>query len=252
VLAQTFADFELIVIDDNSPDDTAALVARYSDPRLRYLRNEKNLGPEGNWNRCLAEARGMYFKLLPHDDVLMPECLARQVQVLECDQHEHLALVFCARTIVDQRARTLMTRAFPGAGEGILPARRVVRSCLRHGTNVIGEPGGVLCRRALTRAIGTFDARQPYLIDLDYWFRLLLKGDAYYLPQPLVAFRVSPGSWSVAIGRGQRTEFCGFIERVARNPQYAISGLDLAVGRFMAGVNNLLRRLLYRFVLIKQ
>src|SRR5262249_37649478 len=128
----------------------------------------------------------------------------------------------------------IMTRSFPGGREGVVPARRVVKSCLRSGTNVIGEPGAVLFRRALAQETGAFDAAQPYLIDLDYWFRLLLKGDAYYLPDPLVAFRVSAGSWSVAIGRGQRTEFCGFIERVARKPEHAITGLDLAAGRFMA------------------
>lgn len=66
VLAQTFTDFELVIIGDNSPDETRSVVARYSDPRIRYLKNQHNLGPEGNWNRCLQEARGRYFKLIPH------------------------------------------------------------------------------------------------------------------------------------------------------------------------------------------
>src|SRR5690242_10061173 len=113
VLAQTYRDFELLIIDDNSPDDTAHLVARYDDPRIRYLRNTSNLGPEGNWNRCLAEARGKYFKLLPHDDLLTPNCLERQVSVLEDDASERLAFVFCARRIIDSRGRWIGTRGYP-------------------------------------------------------------------------------------------------------------------------------------------
>ena len=65
VLAQTLSDFELVVIDDNSPDDSFAIASSYGDRRIRCLRNPRNLGPEGNWNRCLAEAKGRYVKLLP-------------------------------------------------------------------------------------------------------------------------------------------------------------------------------------------
>ena len=64
VLAQSMADFELVVLDDNSPDNTADVVAGFADGRIRYLRNPANLGPEGNWNRCLTEARGAYVKVL--------------------------------------------------------------------------------------------------------------------------------------------------------------------------------------------
>src|SRR6185436_1837830 len=68
VLNQTFRDFELIIVDDASLDETASIIGRYHDPRIRFFRNPHNLGPEGNWNRCLDEATGRYFKLLPQDD----------------------------------------------------------------------------------------------------------------------------------------------------------------------------------------
>src|SRR5512134_2699028 len=98
VLRQSFTDFELIISDDNSPDATVEIAAGYKDARIRLLRNPRNLGAEGNWNRCLAAARGRYFKLLPQDDVLVADCLERQVAVLEQDDERRLALVFCART----------------------------------------------------------------------------------------------------------------------------------------------------------
>lgn len=249
VLAQTFTDFELVIVDDRSPDGTAALVARYTDPRIRYLRNERNLGPEGNWNRCLDEARGTYFKLLPQDDILYPDTLARQVEVLERDTANELALVFGARHITDAAGRTLATRGCPGASEGRVDARWLIRRCVRYGTNLIGEPGSVLMRRDQALRGGPFDGSLGYVIDLDYWARLLAQGDAWYLEQPVSTFRVSGGSWSVAIGSKQGDEYKQFIERLAAQSQWGIRWYDALVGEVMAKINTVLRLVFYRFVL---
>jgi glycosyltransferase involved in cell wall biosynthesis len=252
VLAQTFADFELVIVDDDSPDETVALVERYRDPRLRLLRNARNLGAEGNWNRCLQLARGRYFKLLPQDDLLAPDCLERQVVALEAPRGAPLALVFCARTIIDADGRAIMTRRYPGHGGGVIAGRSVIRSCLRRGANLVGEPGGVLVPTALARQVGDFDASIGYVVDLDYWFRLLQHGDALYLPEALASFRVSGGSWSVAIGRRQSGQVRDFIAKVAANPAYGVSRIDVAAGKLMASLNSVLRLLVYRVVQLER
>ncbi|MGH9809969.1 MAG: glycosyltransferase family 2 protein, partial [Terriglobia bacterium] len=249
VLVQSFTRFELIIVDDDSPDETASIAASYNDPRIRLVRNTARLGAEGNWNRCLALATGKYFKLLPQDDILAPTCLEQQVAVLDDDASERLAFVFCARSIIDARAKQLMVRRYPGGDTGVVPANRLARRCVRYGTNLIGEPGGVLFRRAVAAAVGAFDASLPYLIDLDYWIRLLKMGDAYYLHQPLVSFRVSPGSWSVAIGAEQSREFRRFIDRIRKTTDFGIGPIDIAAGNVMARANNRLRMLIYRLVL---
>jgi glycosyltransferase involved in cell wall biosynthesis len=249
VLAQTFADFELLIVDDDSPDETARVVARYADPRIRLFRNERNIGAQGNWNRCLQLARGRYLKLLPQDDLLAADCLARQLAVLEDDRSQRLALVFCARAIIDGKGRTLMSRGYPSRRGGLIPSRSVILSCLRRGTNLIGEPGAVLFRTELARRVGGFDASIGYVVDLDYWFRLLLQGDAYYLPDTLASFRISRGSWSIAIGSRQSAEFRHFVAKVAANPVFGVSAVDAAAGKLMARLNTMLRLLLYRMVL---
>jgi glycosyltransferase involved in cell wall biosynthesis len=249
VLGQSFGDFELVVIDDSSPDETCGIIASYTDPRIRKLSNARNLGPEGNWNRCLEEARGTYIKLLPQDDVLAPDCLEREVAILERDTEGRLAFVFSARKIIDAQGRELLTRGLPGGKAGTVAARALVKSCLRHGTNVIGEPGGVLFRAVAAREVGSFDATDPYLIDLDYWFRLLLKGDANYIPEQLVAFRISLESWSVAIGARQRADFCHFVDRVAAQPEYRVNWLEAVISRVMAWVNSVSRLVIYSLVL---
>lgn len=249
VLAQTFDDFEIVIVDDASPDDTAVVVARYRDPRLRYLRNERNLGPEGNWNRCLVEACGVYFKLLPHDDLLAPRCLERQVAVLDADLEESIALVFCCRDVIDPAGKVLMGRGYPGGKEGRVRAADAVRACVRRGTNLIGEPGAVMLRRSLAERVGPFDAMYPYVIDIDYWFRLLEHGHAWYIPERLSAFRISAGQWSVALGARQSRDFRRWVARVSARAPLPLSMLDRLCGLVTPTMNNLGRLLYYRLFL---
>lgn len=245
VLAQSLADFELIVIDDGSPDDTRAIVERFVDPRLVYLRNERNLGPQGNWNRCLEVAKGEYFKLLPHDDLLHPRCLERQVAVLDTDRDERIALVFSARDVLGTDGRVLTRRGYPGGHEGTIDGSVVMRSCVRRGTNLIGEPGAVLFRKSLADKIGAFDATNPYVIDLDYWFRLLAHGSAHFCADSLASFRVTPQSWSVAIGKAQDHDFIDFVARAAVWMRPPLSTIDLLLTQVTARRNKWLRLLFY-------
>ncbi|MCW2313662.1 glycosyltransferase family 2 protein [Rhodoferax antarcticus] len=249
VLAQTLSDFELIVIDDGSTDSTSAIVAQFSDPRLRYLRNEHNLGPEGNWNRCLEQARGKYFKLLPHDDLLYPECLARQVEAFEADFDEHIALAFSARNVIGPRGKVLTRRGYPGALDGRIASNDILRVCVRRGTNLIGEPGAVLMRKSLADRVGNFDGTNPYVIDLDYWFRLLAHGAAWYNSEPLAAFRVSSQQWSVVIGAGQSNDFRNFLIRTEATKPLPLHAVDRFVGLFTPTLNNFARLLFYRLYL---
>lgn len=246
-LLQTLNDFELIIIDDNSTDGTENIVGNYKDPRIRFLRNDQNLGPEGNWNRCLTEARGKYLKLLPQDDILAPSCLELQVAVLEADSIEHIALVFCSRYIINPDGRVLMSRRYPIGHEGLIAGDAVMRTCVRRGTNLIGEPGAVLFRKSLADRVGKFDATNPYVIDLDYWFRLLAHGDAFFCADSLTSFRVSSRSWSVTIGRAQDRDFIDFVARTAGRMRSPLSAIDLLSLKVTARLNKWLRLLFYTF-----
>lgn len=248
VLTQDFADIEIIVTDDNSRDDTAAIVEAYTDSRVRLVRNPGNLGAEGNWNRALELARGDYVKLLPQDDLLLPRALAAQVAVLDADAEERIALVFGGREIIDTHGKLIVRRGLRGAASGRIGARTLAHACVRKGTNVIGEPGAVLFRRSLSRKIGGFDGQQGYVIDLDYWLRLLAHGDAWYMAEPVSAFRVSSGSWSVAIGTKQSRQYGDFLDRMRAARLVNPSGLDMARGKAAAWLNNVARLLFYKLI----
>lgn len=250
VFAQTFEDFELIVVDDNSSDATPDFISTYNDQRLRFFRNTANLGPQGNWNRALSYARGKYFKLMPQDDLLAPTCLADQASELESDTTQRVALVFGARDIIDANGRMVMRRKPFRNVRREIDANDLILACVRAGTNLIGEPGNVLMRTELARRIGPFNGSYGYVIDLDYWFRALRHGNALYLPQRMSSFRISAGSWSVAIGARQQGEFLGFLDQCQRDPEFPqIGRIDRWRGATMAWINASLRGLVYRWLL---
>ena len=245
VLRQSFGDFELVIVDDGSTDETVAVARGFADPRIRIIVNPRNLGQRGNWDKALSEARGEFFKLLPQDDFLYPDCLRRQVGVFDDPANAAVALVSCARNIVDRRGRVLMKRAF-GKKAGRVGGRRAVRNCVRSGTNLIGEPGAVLMRTGLARKIGGFDDTDFYVLDLDYWSRALVDGDLYIVPETLAAFRVAPGSASVRVASSQSRDFRSFIARLKNDGRFGIRRGDIALGAAMSLSNMVLRRIVYR------
>src|SRR5471032_1502742 len=94
VLAQTFTDFELIICDDQSVDRTVEIASGYAqqDPRVRLVRNDRNLGDYGNRRQAAALARGSFLKYHDSDDVMYPHCLAAMVTPLMNELRASFAL----------------------------------------------------------------------------------------------------------------------------------------------------------------
>jgi glycosyltransferase involved in cell wall biosynthesis len=247
VLAQTFVNFELYIIDDASTDRTLDRVRRFSDPRLRIIRNETNIGQEGNFNRVLREARGEFVKLLPQDDVLHPDCLQKQVEVFDNPANSSVVLTCCSRNIIDANGRILTKRSFRNR-QGRIQGLQAVRESVRSGTNLIGEPGAVLIKSEILSRAGLFDASNFYVLDLDLWARILLTGDLFVIPKPLCSFRVAPGSASIRVASTQSRDFVAFVGRLDRSGRYDLSSLDRRLGAINALKNRMLRTVFYWFI----
>lgn len=102
ILSQTFTDFELIISDNASTDSTPEICEQYAniDSRIRYCRNEKNLGAAENFNKVFRLARAKYFKWIAYDDVCLPSFLEKCIEVL--DRNPDIALCYPKTVLIDE------------------------------------------------------------------------------------------------------------------------------------------------------
>lgn len=187
ILAQDFADMEILIADDGSKDDSPALIQRYADKdrRIRWWRNPVNLGLAGNFNCCLRAAQGDYIKYVLQDDLLLsPSAVRQMAQALDADPA--VTLAGSASHVIDDRGNRLEIRnSFRRSG--VIEGKAAIMHCLIRNGNCIGEPSVVMFRRA-TAARG-YDERYSQLVDADFWYHLLEQGRFAYVAEPLCAFR---------------------------------------------------------------
>jgi glycosyltransferase involved in cell wall biosynthesis len=195
ILCQSFADFELLIIDDGSTDGAPDVIGEYAarDSRIRFLVNAQGKGMVHNWNECLSEARGKYIKFVFADDLLVSQdALQQMMSALASD--DHLSLVSCARKVIDAQSRVIGLRA-PFRRDLTAEGTALISLCLARQDNLIGEPTAVMFRKA--DAVRGFQPGYRQIVDQEMWFHLLEKGRFAYIREPLASFRSHPGQQTV-------------------------------------------------------
>ncbi len=111
VLSQTFTDFELLVVNNASTDQTVSIIENFHDPRIRLINNPKNLGLIGNLNVGLRAARGKYVARLDHDDLALPTRFSEQYEFMEA--HQEIDVVGSWTECIDSAGKTLKVSRSP-------------------------------------------------------------------------------------------------------------------------------------------
>ena len=186
VLEQNYKNIELVVIDDQSKDNTVEIVESVKDPRVRLVKNEKNLGMTGNWNNCLAEARGDYIKLICADDVLYKDSIEKELGALLA--HPEVTLVMSDTALIDENGkRTGCFKRYPKSG--LLDGKKVAKRALIF-KSFFGAPCNTLFPRSSYEKAGGFDPKFPFILDFDMWIRMACLGKIFVIHEELNGFRV--------------------------------------------------------------
>jgi glycosyltransferase involved in cell wall biosynthesis len=175
VLASSFKDFELIIVDDCSKDHTVEIARRYtSDPRVQVHMNEKNLGDYPNRNRAASFARGKYLKYLDSDDVIYPHGLEVMVSSMEQFPQAVLGLIRSPRNDAPDPAQ-------------LSPAEVYIQHFLKEGFLDAG-PSGTIIQTAAFRELGGFTGKR-FVGDVELSLRLAARWPTVRLVQGLVWWR---------------------------------------------------------------
>ena len=198
MLDQTFSDWEMIVCDDASVDDTQAVVRSFKDDRIRYLHNQENVGLYANWNRCLKESRGEYVSIYHDHDTYLPTIVEKSVALLE--KYPSASFVHTASLVIDKQdnAIDVDVRSF----EEITPGAEIRRQLV----NSFSSPvlaASAMVRKVVYQQVGFFDYYNEYGLgcDREMWFRLAEIGDVAYVNTPEVFVRVRQKSQDTSVFR---------------------------------------------------
>ncbi len=247
VLQQTHQRIEVVVADQDSTDSSVKIVESFRDPRIRLLE-----GPSGvvdlhaNWSRGFEVASGEFVKLVCQDDLLLPDCLSVQLDLLT--QHPSAVLACGRRRIINDDNKVLIKARGLGhlakAGTQVIDGPALAHACTRAGANLLGEPVNVLVRRsALPQPL--FDPRWVYTIDIEFYLRCLQDKQAVVDNRVLCCFRVSPQQLSAALAKGQAQELHDFFLEMARRYPDDVSDADVRLGVARSQLLARARRILY-------
>lgn len=205
VLAQTFTDFEILIVDDQSSDNTVEIAKDYAQnhAQIKLVVNEKNLGLVGNWNRCVELAQGEWIKFVFQDDLIAPNCLEKMLSVVKSETK----FISCKRDFIfdidipqNQRNNYLNLPSLDKLfSEQILISPQEYRQTVlnhinRIYINFVGEPTTVMIHRSLFKRFGLFNPNLIQICDLEFWHRIGIHTGITFLPETLATFRIHKNS----------------------------------------------------------
>jgi glycosyltransferase involved in cell wall biosynthesis len=247
VVEQTYPRIEVVISDQASTDRSVEVIRSFTDSRIRLLpKPTERLDLHGNWTRVVEASTGNLVKLVCQDDLLNPDCLSVQAQLLS--DHPTAVLACGRRRIINEKDEVLIKSRGLGqlatSGTRLIDGSQLARACVRAGANLLGEPVNVLIRRsALPQPL--FDPRWVYAIDIEFYLRCLQGERAVVDDRTLCSFRVSPRQLSAVLARKQAKELRVLFSELAVRYPDDVSSADVRVGQVRAQVLAQARRVLY-------
>ncbi|RYE12500.1 MAG: glycosyltransferase, partial [Rickettsiales bacterium] len=203
ILGQSFSDYEIIVVDNCSSDDTEEIVASLRDNRIRYHKNDINIGPIGNHNIALLLSKGKYVYTFSDDDIMMPNNLESKVKILET--HNNVGLVHSNISVINENNDVIsehwaynMKVGHRLKLEPLMTGSEAYKYLYRE-WNFISMPSVLIRKSILDSHRLWFNNQLNYLVDYDLWIKIAKIADFYYINEALVSYRTHSNNESSAL-----------------------------------------------------
>jgi len=215
ILNQTYNDFEVIIVDDGSQDNTKEVVERFTDKRIRYIRLEKNMGAGAARNKGIEASRGKYIGFQDSDDEWLPEKLKKQVDILNSES-SNVGYVY------SDMWRVLSNGKQQYWGSPTITVAEIInQNSFDYQVFNLGILATLIKMECFEKS-GIFDERFPRLIDLDFFIRLAKDFRSYHVKEPLVRYYETDGISSdhraYAVGRMMLLE--KYYEQIKKNRKF--------------------------------
>ena len=197
ILAQSHGNFELIIIDDASNDETKKILASFTDHRVKVISNEANLGIAKSLNKGIALCNGTYIARMDADDVSIPERFEKQVNFLQ--KNTKVGVLGGAATLIDNCGSKLGTLT-PVKSHEFIASNLALGSCVIHPTVMFNT-------KVVSKELILYDENYKHAQDYELWLRLISKTLFRNLNIKLINYRIHPAGISQKLKAEQYSSF---------------------------------------------
>ncbi len=196
VLNQGFMNLEIIVCDNASTDNTTQIINSFNDKRIFYYRNNTNLGATKNYNKVLSYVTGDFIQIFGDDDVMNIGCIQKKLEIF--NSYPTVGLIHTDLNIINEKseitsadhwAKNAWGKWSTTHSESRFFSNAEYHKILYRIRNIISM-ATVMIRREVFEKVGYFNSNLDYIIDWDYWLRITLFYDVYYLNEKLISQRL--------------------------------------------------------------
>ncbi len=194
ILNQTFSDFEFIIVNDASNDNSPAILAEYAakDKRIKIINNELNLGLTKNLNKAIKESKGEYLARFDADDISYPDRFKLEVKFL--DENKSCVLVGTWAEVIDGKGKIIRTVKY------LTSSKDLKKVLIQY--NPFFHSSAMIRKRALND-VGLYDESWIFAQDYELWLRIAQKYDIANIPQVLLKYRETADSITGSKSRRQ-------------------------------------------------